>query len=268
MAERSLLLVLGNSHRRHRPPTSRPWPASAWRQGWSVTVCCPRATDELFDFAATGASLHVLRRATRPAGQPSPTSGPAGSRAAARDRARPRTAAWCRRRPAPNRSEPTGRHLAQRPAVPWTATLAARAARADRRQASRCDGGCLRGPGRTGPRAGAGEARFVPVAPPPLAQPSAGPAELRSLWSGGRAARSCWPSAGCTGRSDLTSWWQRQPAGRPRIPRPVVLIAGDGPERDALQRQASELGVDVRLLGRRTDVADLMAIADVVVLPS
>jgi glycosyltransferase involved in cell wall biosynthesis len=47
-----------------------------------------------------------------------------------------------------------------------------------------------------------------------------------------------------------------------------VLIAGEGPERDVLQGMASALGVDVRLLGQRHDVADLMSVADVVVLPS
>jgi glycosyltransferase involved in cell wall biosynthesis len=53
-----------------------------------------------------------------------------------------------------------------------------------------------------------------------------------------------------------------------RIPVPAVLIAGEGPERELLQSRASELGVDVRLLGQRHDIADLMSIADVIVLPS
>jgi glycosyltransferase involved in cell wall biosynthesis len=41
----------------------------------------------------------------------------------------------------------------------------------------------------------------------------------------------------------------------------VVAVAGEGPERD-------RLGPPLRLLGAREDVADLLAAADVVVLPS
>jgi glycosyltransferase involved in cell wall biosynthesis len=46
----------------------------------------------------------------------------------------------------------------------------------------------------------------------------------------------------------------------------VVAIAGDGPLRADLERRAA--GLPVRFLGRRDDVADLYAAADVVVLPS
>jgi glycosyltransferase involved in cell wall biosynthesis len=49
---------------------------------------------------------------------------------------------------------------------------------------------------------------------------------------------------------------------------PVVLVAGDGPLRDELIAQVDALGAPVRLLGRRSDVADLLAVADLVVLPS
>jgi len=48
------------------------------------------------------------------------------------------------------------------------------------------------------------------------------------------------------------------------------LCAGDGPLRPALQEQAAQLGLAgrVHFLGQRTDIADLMAAADLVVLPS
>jgi glycosyltransferase involved in cell wall biosynthesis len=48
------------------------------------------------------------------------------------------------------------------------------------------------------------------------------------------------------------------------------LCAGTGPLGPALERQADELGIrgSVQLLGQRTDIADLMAAADVVVVPS
>ena len=50
----------------------------------------------------------------------------------------------------------------------------------------------------------------------------------------------------------------------------VVWIAGEGPERPALESQAERLGLAprVRFLGRREDAADLLAACDVYVLPS
>jgi len=48
----------------------------------------------------------------------------------------------------------------------------------------------------------------------------------------------------------------------------VVAVAGEGPLRAALQMQARRAEVDLRLLGPRDDVGDLLAAADVVVLPS
>ena len=115
--------------------------------------------------------------------------------------------------------------------------------------------------------AGARDARFVPVAPPRLPPASADLAELRSrLRVGDRPVVLALGRLHRQKRLDVLV----QAAGhwKHRDPVPVVLIAGDGPERDPLLRLVIELGVDVRLLGRRRDVADLMAVADVVVLPS
>jgi glycosyltransferase involved in cell wall biosynthesis len=52
--------------------------------------------------------------------------------------------------------------------------------------------------------------------------------------------------------------------------RPVLWIAGDGPERRALEDQAQRLGVTdrVRFLGSRPDVGDLLGACDVFVLAS
>ena len=52
--------------------------------------------------------------------------------------------------------------------------------------------------------------------------------------------------------------------------RPALWIAGDGPARGALEKQSRELGLDhqVRFLGERGDVADLLAACDVFILPS
>lgn len=58
-----------------------------------------------------------------------------------------------------------------------------------------------------------------------------------------------------------------QPADLPPF---IVLIAGDGPLRESLERQACEAGVaeHVRFLGFWRAVGDLLAIADIVALPS
>ena len=45
----------------------------------------------------------------------------------------------------------------------------------------------------------------------------------------------------------------------------LLAIAGDGPEREALDRRIAAADLPVRLLGRRSDVPDLLAAADVVV---
>jgi L-malate glycosyltransferase len=48
----------------------------------------------------------------------------------------------------------------------------------------------------------------------------------------------------------------------------TVLLAGEGEERQALERQAARLGADVRFLGATQRTGALLARADVVVLPS
>jgi glycosyltransferase involved in cell wall biosynthesis len=59
------------------------------------------------------------------------------------------------------------------------------------------------------------------------------------------------------------------PAVRATVPGVVVLIAGkEGLAGPRLREQASRLGGDVRFLGHRPDVADLMAAADVFCFPS
>ncbi len=55
---------------------------------------------------------------------------------------------------------------------------------------------------------------------------------------------------------------------RDRRPEPLLVIAGTGPLADDLAGQARDLGVGVSFLGWRDDVAALLAVADVFVLPS
>jgi glycosyltransferase involved in cell wall biosynthesis len=51
-------------------------------------------------------------------------------------------------------------------------------------------------------------------------------------------------------------------------PQPLLIIAGAGPLAGELAGRARHLGVDVRLPGRRDDIPDLLAAADVFALPS
>ncbi|MFJ9557638.1 glycosyltransferase family 4 protein [Nocardiopsis sp. NPDC101807] len=53
-----------------------------------------------------------------------------------------------------------------------------------------------------------------------------------------------------------------------RSPEPVIAIAGDGPLWGRLHDTAAEMDADVRMLGHRSDVADLLAAADVFCLTS
>ncbi len=55
---------------------------------------------------------------------------------------------------------------------------------------------------------------------------------------------------------------------RDRRPEPILVIAGTGPLAGVLASQARQLEVTVRFLGRRDDVAQLLAVADAFVLPS
>ncbi|WP_433548318.1 glycosyltransferase family 4 protein [Streptomyces sp. CA-294286] len=55
---------------------------------------------------------------------------------------------------------------------------------------------------------------------------------------------------------------------RERDPAPLLTIAGEGRERAALQRRIEAEDLPVQLLGQREDVAELLAAADVAVLPS
>ena len=55
-----------------------------------------------------------------------------------------------------------------------------------------------------------------------------------------------------------------------QVPSAIFLLAGDGPERQRLERKATDLGVRdrVRFLGHRGDIARLLANSDLFVLPS
>ncbi|HUD72863.1 MAG TPA: glycosyltransferase [Dongiaceae bacterium] len=60
------------------------------------------------------------------------------------------------------------------------------------------------------------------------------------------------------------------PSIRARFPEALLVVAGDGPERAALEREAERLGVTgaVRLLGHQADVPAVLAALDLFLLPS
>ncbi|GAA4995580.1 glycosyltransferase family 4 protein [Yinghuangia aomiensis] len=116
-------------------------------------------------------------------------------------------------------------------------------------------------------RLGAADARLGPVGAPLLPAPrrdrAAVRAELSSterpiLLAVGRLA----PQKSYPQLLDAAERWTTLE------PVPLLVIAGDGPMREELQARIDADYLPVRLLGHRDDVADLLAAADVVVLPS
>jgi glycosyltransferase involved in cell wall biosynthesis len=116
-------------------------------------------------------------------------------------------------------------------------------------------------------RMGAADARLGQVAAPTLATAASSPDQVRAdLGAGNRplvlAVGRLAPQKAYDVLLDAAARW------RARVPQPLVLIAGEGPQRPLLQARIDTGGLPVRLLGHRTDVADLLAAADVVVLTS
>jgi glycosyltransferase involved in cell wall biosynthesis len=63
---------------------------------------------------------------------------------------------------------------------------------------------------------------------------------------------------------DAVALWR----GQDLDPMPLVVVAGEGPRRQALQRRIEEEDLPVRLLGTRADAGELLAAADTAVLAS
>lgn len=115
---------------------------------------------------------------------------------------------------------------------------------------------------------GASRAVFREVAAPPLEPPARNRDDVRAELRVPAGA----PLLLCIGRLHpqkgydtllkAAAQWKDHPA------KPEVVIAGDGPLEDALLREINARGLRVRLLGRRTDVADLLGAADLVLMPS
>jgi len=120
-------------------------------------------------------------------------------------------------------------------------------------------------------RLGARDVRVVPALAPPLPAATRTRAEVREELGvdDGRplvvAVGRLHPQKGYDVLFDAVARWER--AGR-LDPAPLVAIAGDGPLEAELAERVRAERLPVLLLGRRSDVADLLGAADLCVLPS
>jgi len=120
-------------------------------------------------------------------------------------------------------------------------------------------------------RLGARDVRVAPALAPPLAPADRSRAEVREELGldEGRpllvAVGRLHPQKGYDVLFDAVAEWER--GGRLQ-PAPLVAIAGDGPLEAELAERVRTERLPILLLGRRSDVADLLAAADACVLPS
>jgi glycosyltransferase involved in cell wall biosynthesis len=233
-------------------------------RGHDVVVCAPAVTDETFGWAATGArfvaapvgvlsavdavpAIRALRRAAAGRDVVHAHGGRVGA-AAAVARLHPLLVTW--------HNAPLGRRRLGQAALERVAARGSDlvlGASEDLTERAR--------------RAGAREARFAAVPAPPLAPPTRTRAAVRQdLGLGDRPVVLAIARLARQKRLDLlieaTRGWADDPS------EPVVVVAGEGRYRAELQARAAAARSPLRLLGHRSDVADLLVAADVVALPS
>lgn len=114
---------------------------------------------------------------------------------------------------------------------------------------------------------GGRDVRLAPVGATPLGPPARQRAEVRAeLGAGDRplvlAVGRLHPQKGFDVLVESAARYSQLPS------RPLTVVAGEGPARADLERRISATGAPVRLLGARSDIADLLAAADLVVMPS
>ncbi|MFI8344544.1 glycosyltransferase family 4 protein [Streptomyces sp. NPDC085639] len=230
-------------------------------RGVRVTVCAPVQAEGEYDFTGAGAqfapdAVSVLRAACAGADLVHAHGVRAGMRAALAMRGRrvPLVVSWHGEGPTAagalgRLSRMLERHVARAAAVVLGAS------------SDQVDLARLRG---------ARDARLAPVAVP------AGPADAGAAADPGKvraelgaverplliAVGSLVPHRGYSVLLDAAREW------RGLDPAPLLVIAGEGPLRPELSRRIEAEALPVRLLGRRRDAAQLLAAADLAVLPS
>ncbi len=230
-------------------------------RGVRVTVCAPVQAEGEYDFTGAGAqfapdAVSVLRAACAGADLVHAHGVRAGMRAALAMRGRrvPLVVSWHGEGPTAagalgRLSRMLERHVARAAAVVLGAS------------SDQVDLARLRG---------ARDARLAPVAVP------TGPADAGAAADPGKvraelgaverplliAVGSLVPHRGYSVLLDAAREW------RGLDPAPLVVIAGEGPLRAELSRRIEAEALPVRLLGRRRDAAQLLAAADLAVLPS
>ncbi|MGI5199202.1 glycosyltransferase family 4 protein [Streptomyces sp. CA-288835] len=239
-------------------------------RGVRVTVCTPAAAEQTYDFSGAGArhvhvprrsdpaSVAVLRAACVDADLVHAHGLHAGMRAAmALSGLRvPFVVTWHSRSHADGARGHLLRLLERRVAKAASVVLGASSDLVERAR-----------------RNGARDARLAAVALPQVRRPAVADEELERLRPKARAElgatdRPLLMAVGSLERHrgydtllDATRAWRRLD------PVPLLVIAGEGPLRAELQGRIENEGLPVRLVGRRDDVGELLAAADLALLP-
>ncbi|MGW1727930.1 glycosyltransferase family 4 protein [Streptomyces sp. NPDC002306] len=238
-------------------------------RGVRVTVCAPVEADHLYDFTGAGAehvhvprssdpgSVAALRAACADADLVHAHGLHASFRAvlALSGRSTPLVVTWHDRAYAEGARAHLVRLLERRVVRAATVVLGTTSALVDRAR-----------------HTGARDARLAAVALPAPAGPAEAddpdrrhPKIRAELGAIGRpllmAVGSLDPHRGYEVLLDAARAW------RGLDPVPLVVVAGEGPLRAVLQRRIEDEGLPVRLVGRRDDVGDLIAAADLALLP-
>ncbi|MFI0981492.1 glycosyltransferase family 4 protein [Streptomyces sp. NPDC021093] len=254
-------------------------------RGVRVTVCAPAELEHTYDFAGVGADVVTVARRSDPVSVAALRAACAGADIVHAHglHAAVRTAFAVSGMPAGGRfAGRLGVRSADRSAgrvplvVTWHTRTHAEGARGHvvrlmERRAARSASVVLGTSSELVDRArsrGARDARLAPVTMPPP-RPSDDFHESKARAELGAVARpllmavgSLVPYRGYDVLLDASRAW------RDLDPAPMLAIAGEGGERAALQRRIEAEDLPVQLLGRRDDVSELLAAADVAVLPS
>ncbi len=115
---------------------------------------------------------------------------------------------------------------------------------------------------------GARDARFVPIAAAPLLPPRREAAAVRAELGCGAGRPLLLTVARLHPQKSLDVLVEAAAMWAKRDPAPLLVVAGDGPQREELADLIDRLDAPVRLLGRRDDIADLLAACDIAILSS